>query len=399
MDAEIMEAEIVGEAGNLPAVTSGRLPDTVDVNETLTLAARKMLEESGRTGTRDTYFSVWTSFAQWCVSNGRAAAIPTKEGNLTSWVAALIERDTPPTSVRRAIAAVQWMNRRAGNLDLDDRPAKTILADHRHAWAKAGRETKTSAPVHLDRLEVLLAACDESTPTGRRDRAVMLLGFFIRARASELAALRNRDLELHDGDELLVVTKRTSKADKQDEGIEYDIDDPTCIAAVKAWKADLAAQKADAPGLPFFRSVTRHGTFRKPGGKLVKGPNGKGVRDKSGEGDGITRQTVNALVKAAAERAGLFGEFLPDGTSNPAYVKTLTAHGLRAGAPTELGRSTDMTVEEIMEALGDWKSADVMGKYVKRGRRDGGRSGQDRHRAAAMSQLRLDRADRVQHDA
>lgn len=397
MGGDIVDAEIVEEPGNLPAVMGNRLPDTVDVNETLTPAARKMLEESGRTGTRDTYFSVWSSFAQWCASNGRAAKIPTHDGNLTSWVAHLIDQDTPPTSVRRAIAAVQWMNRRAGNLDLDDRPAKTILADHRHEWAAAGRETKTSAPVHLDRLEVLLDACDPDTLAGRRDRAVMLLGFFIRARASELAALKNRDLEMHDGDELLVVTKRTSKADKRDEGIEYDIDDPTCIAAVKAWSADLAAQSADKPGLPFFRSVTRHGTFRKPGGKLVKDDNGKSRRDKSGEGDGITRQTVNTLVKDAAVRAGVLPK--PGEKAAEGQVQSLTAHGLRAGAPTELGRSTDMTVEEIMEALGDWKSADVMAKYVKRGRRDAGRSGQSRQRAKAMSQLRLDRAGRAQNDA
>ena len=69
MGADIVDAEIVEEAGNLPAVTGGGDVVTVDVNATLTPAARKMLEESGRTGTRDAYFSVWTSFARWCATN------------------------------------------------------------------------------------------------------------------------------------------------------------------------------------------------------------------------------------------------------------------------------------------------------------------------------------------
>jgi site-specific recombinase XerD len=353
----IHDAELVDDGAALD------LPALVDVNDTLTDEATEDLANSGRENTRQTYRDQWNAFARWCATNGRSPGTPTTSKNLTSYISHLRRKGSPPSTLRLAVAAVRHMNARAGHQDTPDTaPALKIYKDHRYAWAHAGKSQKSSAPVDLARLRQMLNTCPQDTLAGQRNRVLLLLGYYIRGRASELAALRIGDLEFVSAD-LVVITKRVSKNDKDSEGREYEVDDPVCLTALRTWLAALTELNQAGPHLPVLRNVDRWGSV---------GPVGA-------SGQGLTRQAVNNLVKSIAVDAKVD------------VAAAVTAHGLRAGVPTDLG-AAGFTAGEIKEITGDWASTEMVDKYRKIGLRRAGKRADDGTRAQALSMLRVQEA-------
>ena len=354
------ELDTVHEAELVPIHPAGDL-EPVDINEVLTDEAAEDLEHSGRDRTRTTYEERWRAFANWCATASRRPGPPTTAVNLTSYISHLKRRDTAPGTLRMAIAAIRHMNARAGHQDTPDPAAALkIYQDHRYAWAKAGRTQRSSAPVDLERLRAMLAVCSPGTIAGQRNRVMLLLGYYMRARASELAQLRIGDLEFV-SPVLLVAVKRTSKNDKNDEGRDYEIDDPDTLAAVRAWMATLAGQGQHARSLPLLRNVDQWDHI---------GPAGK-------TGNGISRQAINNLVKTIAHTADVEG------------AEDITAHGLRAGVPTDLG-AEGYSAGEIKDITGgDWASLEMVERYRKTGRRRAGKRADSARRSSALSMLRI----------
>ncbi|WP_158102440.1 tyrosine-type recombinase/integrase [Streptomyces africanus] len=353
----VIDAELVDEqADRLPAVL-----EDVDINDTLTAEAEEDLANTGRVNTRDTYRTRWEMFARWCVENGRTPGPPTTSKNLASYMSYLRRQDAPPGTMRMAIAAVRHWNARAGHEQTPDiAAALNIYQDHRYEWAAAGRGQRSSAPVDLERLGQMLAVCPTDTLVGLRDRVLLSAGYFIRGRASELAALRIEDLEWVSAN-LVVFTKRVSKNDKRSEGREYEVDDPTFLADLRAWIAVLTEQGQGGRHLPLLRNVDMWGNL---------GP----VSAKTGQG--ITRQAVNSIVKARALEAGVD------------VAEDITAHGLRAGVPTDLG-AKGFSAGEIKDITGDWSSTEMVERYRKIGLRRAGKRADSGRRAAALSMLRI----------
>lgn len=351
----VYEAEIVPTDDRLPAV-----PEPVDVNHTLTDEAAEDLSNSGRENTRQTYEDRWAAFARWCAENGRSPGMPTTSKNLASYVSHLRRKDAPPGTLRLAISAVRHMNARAGHEDAPDTaPALKIYADHRYAWAAAGKGQRSSAPVDLERLRQMLAVCSPGTLAGQRNRVLLLLGYFTRARASELAAYRISDLEWVSA-RLVVVTKRVSKNDKTSEGREYEVDDPETLAALRTWLTSLEAAGQGARHLPLLRNVDMW----------------ENIGPVNARGHGLTRQAINNLVKSIAA------------TAEVDVADAITAHGLRAGVPTDLG-AQDYTAAEIKDITGDWASDEMVERYRKVGLRRAGKRADSGRRAAALSMLRV----------
>jgi integrase len=132
---------------------------------------------------------------------------------------------------------------------------------------------------------------------GVRDRALVLLGFGMAARRSELAALRLDDVT--EVDEGLEVHVRWSKTGEERwPTVPYGQHLATC--PVRAWRSWLAASGITEG--PAFQRIDRHGRMLGP----------------------LTPEGVGDIVTAAAGRAGLGHR---------------TAHGLRAGMATEARRA------------------------------------------------------------
>ena len=351
----VYDAEIVTTDDRLPTV-----PEAVDVNHTLTDEAAEDLANSGRENTRQTYEDRWKAFAVWCASAGRIPGPPTTSKNLASYISHLRRKDAPPGTLRLAISAVRHMNARAGHEETPDTAeALKIYADHRYAWAAAGKGQKSSAPVDLERLRQMLTVCSPGTLAGQRNRVLLLLGYYTRARASELAAYRVGDLEWVSAD-LVVVHKRVSKNDKTSDGKEYEVDDPDTLTALRAWTTSLEAAGQGARHLPLLRNVDMWGNI---------GP-------VNASGQGLTRQAVNNLVKSIAK------------TAEVDVADAITAHGLRAGVPTDLG-AAEYSAAEIKDITGDWSSDEMVDRYRKVGLRRAGKRADSGRRAAALSMLRV----------
>lgn len=368
-DADVVDAELVDdEHPNLPAVPAA----PVDVNRTLTPEARKAMEEGGRDNTRETYKARWKAFANWCAQNGRTPGPPTTEENLVSFVDYLCRkvdpktgRPTDPGTIRLTIAAIRKTNARAHYPDTPNQDAAIErYADHRYAWDEAGHTQRSSPPLDLERIRQMLTVCPADTLAGLRDRVLLLLGYYMRARRSELARLRISDVQFI-APTLVLAVKRVSKNTKVGDepgGKEYEIDDPTTLGALRLYHAALNDLGQKAPHLPLLRSVDQWGHL----GKINK------------KGQGITPVAINTVVQRIAARAKLD------------VADTVTAHGLRAGVPTDLG-AKGFSATDIKGMTGtDWSSDKMVEKYRKTGRRRAGMRTDEGRRSEALKMLRVD---------
>ncbi|WP_331733908.1 tyrosine-type recombinase/integrase (plasmid) [Streptomyces sp. NBC_01220] len=356
-DSEVVVAELVDDdEHHLPAVPA----EPFDINRTLTPEAAESTQKRGRENTRQTYEDRWKAFANWCAENGgRSPGPETSEENLVSYVDFLCRKNTVPGTIRLSIAAIRHTNARARYPDTPNQDAALDLyRDHRYAWNEAGYQQRSAPPLDLIRIRQMIATCPDHTLAGLRDRVLLLLGYYMRARRSELTKLRIADVQFPAPD-LMVATKRVTKADKDSEGKEYEIDDPTAIGDVQAYLTALDALGQKAPHLPLLRSVDQWGNL----GGISKGR-------------GISTVAVNTAVKRIAKRANLD------------VAADVTAHGLRAGVPTDLG-AAGYSAAEIKDMTGDWSSTEQVETYRKIGRRRVGKKSDEGRRSGALSMLRV----------
>jgi integrase len=117
-----------------------------------------------------------------------------------------------------------------------------------------GSAKQGKAPATADVLKQMLALCPD-TLAGKRDRALLALGFAGAFRRSELCALEVADLtEVPDGLRILI---RRSKGDQEGQGQEVAIPRGYKLRPVEAVQTWLAA--AEISTGPVFRAVGRGG--------------------------------------------------------------------------------------------------------------------------------------------
>ena len=156
-----------------------------------------------------------------------------------------------------------------------------------------------------------ISATCPATLIGARNRAMLVLGFSIAARRSELAELLLSDIA--DDPNGLIVTIRDSKTGLRQPVVPPGTDELTC--AVRTWHAWLKASGITSGRA--FRNITRHGKL----------------------GDGITGKSINEIVTAAGKAAEI--------------EVRLTGHSLRSGLATEARRAGHDA--KTIAAQGGWK--------------------------------------------
>jgi integrase len=173
-------------------------------------------------------------------------------------------------------------------------PLQGLLRTH-------ARPVQKAAALSLAMLRQLVATCDQST-RGRRDRALLLIGFAGALRRSELVALQVEDVAIVAGGLRLRIAR--SKTDPAGQGAEIGLPRgkhiETCpVRAFEAWQ-DVAKRRAG----PLFRRISTAGRI------------------------GDTALHPDAVRRILAHRVGMAG-IVVDG------VERLSAHALRAGFITE----------------------------------------------------------------
>jgi len=198
------------------------------------------------------YQSDWNHFQQWCVSVS-ADSLPASPTTLALYLTAHAETLKTSTLQRRLIAI-----RQAHNLAKHEDPTKH--PDVLLVWQGIRRERRTEqkgkAPAIVQNIRSMLDTLP-NTLKGKRDRALLLVGFAGAFRRSELVRLDVEDLEFcEDG---VVATIRRSKTDQEGQsrkvGIPFGSRPATCpVRCLKDWLESAGIGKG-----PVFRSVNRHG--------------------------------------------------------------------------------------------------------------------------------------------
>jgi integrase len=228
-----------------------------------------------------------------------AVARPTPEGEAALAMAAGLARRAAASATLRAYKA-DWQHyaawcARTGFVPVPAEPA-TVGAYREH-----GRPAQKAAALTLAMLRRLVATCDTSA-RGRRDRALLLIGFAGALRRSELVALRVEDVSVVAGGLRLRIAR--SKTDPAGAGAEIGLPrgkhPDTCpVQAFKAWQA-VAKRKSG----PLFRRISTAGTI---GGAAL-------------HPDAVRRILAHRMCLAGLEGEG---------------SERLSAHALRVGFITE----------------------------------------------------------------
>jgi site-specific recombinase XerD len=272
--------------------------------------------------TRRAYESDWCDFAAWCAARG-ASPLPAHVGIVAAYLSDLADGGRKSSTIGRRAAAIAHRYKLAGHEPPTSAEAvRAVLRGIRRTIGAAPEKQAATADV----LTTMLGCVPTGTLKGKRDRALLSLGFAEALRRSELVALEVGDLALvADGFRLTV---RKSKTDQEGEGAEIAIPRGYRLRPVEAVQTWLAAAEISAG--PLFRPVLK-------GGRI--------------QPEALTAFSVALIVKHYAERAGL----------DP---KNFAGHSLRAGFCTsaaEAGASIFKIAEVSRHA-----SVDVLRGYVRR---------------------------------
>jgi site-specific recombinase XerD len=294
VDAEPMlsvDTRLAGLPAELPAHLAAELAELIEDAERYAAAAQAI-------NTTRAYASDWNRFQAWC-ERYRLESLPASAAVVGLYVTSLARRGLAVSTIRRRAAAIARAHRQAGHLPATSDPRVLTVMEGIARVHGSAPHKKTA--LLRDPLLELIDRIDPTTTVGLRDRALLLLGFAVGLRRSELVALAVEDLSPSpDG---LRIRIARSKTDQQGRGQELlvvyaESPRPCPVRALRAWID--AAQITTGPVL---RRVTRTGAVSSP----------------------LTAQSVALIIKRRVRAAGL----------DP---REFAGHSLRAGYATQAAR-------------------------------------------------------------
>jgi site-specific recombinase XerD len=312
--------------------------EVLDVTEGLPAEAAALVRAYQRASKADATVRAYTSdarvFQDWCARFG-FRSLPASPEAVAGFIVHEAEEGRAASTLGRRMAAIRHAHKLAGLPDPTQ--DEGVRAAMKGARRKVGAAPTQKAAATAEVLAALLIRTPD-TLTGKRDRALLALGFAGAFRRSELVALDVEDLR-EDPEGLRVMVRR-SKVDQEGRGFEKAIPHGRFIRPVA-----LVREWLDAAGIasgPVFRPVSRSGNVRK----------GEGVR--------LTTQAAADIIKRHCAAAGL-------------DASTFGAHSLRAGyITTAAERGADLA--RIMDQSGHRDPRTVVG-YIRRANAFKGHSG------------------------
>lgn len=263
-------------------------------------------------------------FARWCVARN-ACPLPALPEVVAEYVADMAGTYKPATIARR-LAGVSVAHKLAG-YETPTR-AEVVRVVNTGVRRTLGTAPEQHNAAGIGEVRRMVARLDLDSVAGLRDRALLLAGFALAARRSELVALQLSDLE--QTAEGYKVTIRRGKTDQEGRGttraLPYGTDPETCpVRALTAWITAAGITEG-----PIFRAVDRWGR----------------VSDRPLSGQGVA-----LVVKGAADRAGL----------DPSRY---SGHSLRAGFCTTAA-ARGASERAIARQTGHAPNSTVLRSYIR----------------------------------
>lgn len=288
--------------------------------------AREYVERSVSASTRRRYRADYRSWQEYA-GGRREPELPASPALVADWIAAEARAGKSVGTIRGRLASLASAHRAAGYPSPTEHPlVQRAMGGIARSLPPAGAGRKD--PLLLDGLIQACAVCPD-TAAGRRDHAILTLGWAGAFRRSELAALVWEDVEDW-GMDGIVVNVRRSKTDQEGRGFRKPIQHtqrhgwhpcPVCSLT-------LGWLPVTGWGGPIFRRITR-------------GQVGASA---------LNPYSIALIVKARLREAGLAGNF--------------GGHSLRAGLITEDAlRGVDILT---IQAMTGHQNINVLKSYIRR---------------------------------
>ncbi|MCJ2036130.1 site-specific integrase [Methylobacterium sp. J-068] len=270
------------------------------------------------------------AFGAWCRRHG-VLSLPALPEVVAAFLVAEAEAGRAASTIGRRCAAIRYAHRLAGAADPTNHEG--VRAAVRGIRRKVGVAPVQKSAATVEILSAMLMRVPD-TLGGRRDRALLALGFAGAFRRSELVALDVADLR-EDAGGLRVMVRR-SKTDQEGRGFEKAIPHGRFIRPVALVRDWLTA--AGITDGPVFRPVSRSGHVR-------------GLGSPAAAPSRLTTHAVAGIIKRYAQAAGF-------------DAATFAAHSLRAGyITTAAEHGADLA--RIMDQSGHRDPRTVVG-YIRR---------------------------------
>ena len=281
---------------------------------------RQYVAESTSENTRKAYASDLRIFSKWC-QNNNCSLLPANASDVANFLASQAENGLGASTLNRRLAAIRYAHEAKGF------PSPTgdalVTATLKGIRRTQKRPVNKKAAATIDRIHRLLAQIDAESIRGKRDHALLLLGFSGAFRRSELALLELSDIEFNEHG--LTVTFRQSKTDQNAVGQTIAIPNGKLkiIDVLRRWLAVSGITEG-----AIFRKISKSGKV----GRYA-------LADKS----------VALIVKKYAAKAGL-------------EVDDFAGHSLRSGFTTSAAEA-GANLFKIMDVTRH-KSVDTVRGYV-----------------------------------
>lgn len=246
--------------------------------------------------TRRAYVTDWKHYGEWCDLHGLQAMPATPEA-VVLYLTDLAATHRVST-LRRKISSISVAHGLAGHPSpTRTTPVRLCLRGIAREQAAGGERTKYARPLLLEDILGMVRTTDD-TPKGKRDAALLLIGFAGGFRRSELADLHASDITWQK--EGILIRLRQSKTDQEgaqpEKAIPYGSTAERCpVRTLRAW---MDAAEIDEG--PIFQRIRKGGTVL---------------------GNPITPQAVSLVIVERAKAAGI-------------EVENLSGHSLRSGFVT-----------------------------------------------------------------
>ena len=266
-----------------------------------------------------------TAFNAWCEVKG-VASFPASPAAVAAYLSDRAKVGAKASTLAVIVSAIRHAHKVAGITSPTE--AEGVQNVMRGIRRTIGTAKTQKAPATAEKLSAMLAHIP-STITGKRDRALLLLGMAGALRRSELCGLNVDDLAFVESG--LDVTLRRSKTDQEGQGQAVAIPHGTTLKPVEAVKAWLEASGITEG--PLFRPINKSGRILS---------------------DRLTDKSLANLVKAYSGKAGL-------------DASTFSGHSLRAGFVTSAA-DRGAEINRIMDQTRNTDPRTVRG-YIRRAER------------------------------
>lgn len=309
---EVVDAELVDD--RLPAIPEDRTPAVPesDPDAWLPPEAQEDVEAGIAKSTSTAYERDFTEFAAWCATVGRRA-LPAAAQSVTHYISHLTRtprkktgRPYGPATLERVIAGIRTTHSAANMPVPETKGARKVVDGYRKRLAEANEasaQPNRTSPVLPSVLRTALGVVDRTTLKGKRDAAILLLGFACAARANELVALDVGSItepEEVQGVGIRVRVYRKKVKRWQDVTVKYGKQDDTCPVHAARTYLDALAHEGHTAG-PLFLRIDRWGYLAPPSYRA-----GKQVGDPTGR---MTTDAISDVVELSMAAIGMGGRW------------------------------------------------------------------------------------------